>query len=78
MQTNSSSAPRKLYVELATLCNLRCAMCVKHSAGWECAEALMDRRTFEALAPVFPHLDTLNLNGVGESMLHPELSGFIA
>jgi putative metalloenzyme radical SAM/SPASM domain maturase len=78
MQMNSSSTPRKLYVELATLCNLRCAMCVKHSAGWECAEALMDRRTFEALAPVFPHLDTLNLNGVGESMLHPELPGFVA
>jgi putative metalloenzyme radical SAM/SPASM domain maturase len=73
-----SPAPRKLYVELATLCNLRCAMCVKHSAGWECADALMDRRTFEALAPVFPHLDTLNLNGVGESMLHPELASFIA
>lgn len=72
------SAPRKLYVELATLCNLRCAMCVKHSTGWECADALMDRRTFEALEPVFPHLDTLNMNGVGESMLHPELASFIA
>ena len=72
------SAPRKLYVELATLCNLRCAMCVKHSSGWECADALMDRRAFEALTPVFPHLDTLNLNGVGESMLHPELASFIA
>jgi putative metalloenzyme radical SAM/SPASM domain maturase len=73
-----SSFPRKLYVELATLCNLRCAMCVKHSTGWECAEALMERRVFEALTPVFPGLDTLNLNGVGESMLHPELAPFIA
>ena len=73
-----SSHPRKLYVELATLCNLRCAMCVKHSAGWECADALMERRTFEALAPLFPYLESLNLNGVGESMLHPELASFIS
>jgi len=77
MNALNSSVPRKLYVELATLCNLHCAMCVKHSAGWECTDALMERRTFEALSPVFPHLETLNLNGVGESMLHPELPGFI-
>jgi putative metalloenzyme radical SAM/SPASM domain maturase len=70
--------PRKLHVELATMCNLGCAMCVKHSSGWECADAVMSRQTFEALAPVFPHLDTLNLNGVGESMLHPELPAFVA
>lgn len=76
MQTNPF--PRKLYVELATLCNLGCAMCVKHSTGWDCEDALMSRRTFEALSPVFPHLATLNLNGVGESMLHPELPAFIA
>jgi len=75
MQTNF---PRKLYVELATLCNLGCAMCVKHSTGWDCEDALMSRQTFEALAPVFPYVDTLNLNGVGESLLHPELSSFIA
>ncbi|PKN31487.1 MAG: radical SAM protein, partial [Deltaproteobacteria bacterium HGW-Deltaproteobacteria-20] len=70
--------PRKLYVEPATLCNLGCAMCVKHSAGWDCEDALMARRTFEALAPLFPHLDTLNLNGIGESLMHPELAAFIA
>ena len=78
MNAFQPSVPSKLYVELATLCNLRCAMCVKHSAGWDCPDALMERRTFEALDPVFGHLDTLNLNGVGESMLHPELSALIA
>lgn len=70
--------PRALHVELATLCNLGCAMCVKHSAGWDCTDALMPRATFEALAPVLPHLDTLNLNGIGESLLHPELASFVA
>lgn len=78
MLTDSPPYPRKLYAELATLCNLGCAMCVKHSAGWDCEDALMSRATFEALAPLFPHLDTLNLNGIGESLLHPELPAFIA
>lgn len=70
--------PRKLYVELATRCNLNCAMCVKHSAGWNCSDALMERQTFEALMPVLEGLDVLNLNGVGESLLHPELPDCIA
>jgi len=78
MHPISDSSPRKLYVELATACNLRCAMCVKHSAGWDCDDALMDRSTFEALAPAFAQARTINLNGVGESMLHPELPEFIA
>lgn len=78
MLTNPSSHPRKLYAELATLCNLGCAMCVKHSAGWDCEDALMSRATFEALAPLFPHLDTLNLNGIGEPLMHPALASFIA
>jgi putative metalloenzyme radical SAM/SPASM domain maturase len=78
MSMNTPLFPRKLYVEPATLCNLGCAMCVKHSAGWDCEDALMSRATFEALAPLFPHLDTLNLNGIGESLMHPELPVFIA
>lgn len=70
--------PHKLYVELATLCNLNCAMCLKQSAGWNCADGLMTRQTFEALEPVFHDLKALNLNGVGESLLHPELPDLIA
>lgn len=76
MQTETF--PRKLYVELATHCNLGCAMCVKHSLGWDCADGFMEPATFESLVPFFPRLDTLNLNGVGESLLHPELPDFIA
>jgi len=78
MPTIHPPYPRKLYVELATMCNLGCAMCVKHSAGWDCADALMSRQAFEALAPLFSFLETLNLNGIGESLLHPELAAFIA
>lgn len=53
-------------------------MCVKHSLGWDCADGLMSRNTFEALDPFFPHLDSLVLNGVGESLLHPDLPEFVA
>ena len=73
-----NTVPLKLYVELATRCNLGCAMCVKQSRGWNCDDALMDVSVFEALAPVFPRLETLNLNGIGESLLHPELPALIA
>lgn len=71
------SSPRALHVELATICNLGCAMCVKQSPGWEAPDGLMSKETFLALAPCFPHLEILNLNGVGESLLHPELPDFI-
>jgi putative metalloenzyme radical SAM/SPASM domain maturase len=78
MLTNSPDSPRKLNVELTTLCNLNCSMCVKQSPGWDCPDDLMPRQTFQSLAPLFKSLDTLNLNGVGESLMHPELPAFIA
>jgi putative metalloenzyme radical SAM/SPASM domain maturase len=38
----------------------------------------MNLETFEKLKTVFPHLKSLVLNGIGESLLHPELEKFIA
>jgi len=73
----NTSYPEKLYVELTTLCNLGCAMCVKHSSGWSCADQHMDFQVYEALLPLFSHLSTLNLNGIGEPLLHPQLTEFI-
>jgi putative metalloenzyme radical SAM/SPASM domain maturase len=77
MLTNRPDSPRKLYVELTTLCNLNCSMCVKQSPGWDCPDEVMSRQTFQSLAPLLGSLDTLNLNGVGESLMHPELPSFI-
>lgn len=70
--------PRKLYVELTTLCNLNCAMCVKQSAGWNCPDDFMSQQVFHSLTPLFERLESLNLNGVGESLMHPDLPAFIA
>jgi putative metalloenzyme radical SAM/SPASM domain maturase len=67
--------PSKLFVEVTTRCNLHCAMCVKEVQGL--AEGQMSRETFEALAPAFPHLDALVLNGIGEPLLHRGLESFV-
>jgi MoaA/NifB/PqqE/SkfB family radical SAM enzyme len=53
--------PTKLFAEVTTACNLRCAMCVKQS-GPGIPDEFLARETFEKLVPAFPTLDTLILN----------------
>ena len=69
--------PSKLFVEVTTRCNLRCAMCVKQAPGQGLAEGDMTDDTFARLTPAFAQLDALVLNGIGESLLHPSLERFI-
>ena len=69
--------PSKLFVEVTTRCNLRCAMCVKQAPGQGLAEGDMSEDTFARLAPALAKLDALVLNGIGESLLHPHLERFI-
>lgn len=71
------SHPSKLYVETTTRCNLRCAMCVKHAEGACIPEADMSMDMFRQLAPAFPHIDAIILNGIGEPLLTPGLIGMI-
>ncbi|MEK6742979.1 MAG: radical SAM/SPASM family putative metalloenzyme maturase [Nitrospirota bacterium] len=70
--------PSKLFVEVTTRCNLQCGMCVKQNGMGGISEGNMSLDTFERLAPAFPHLDTLVLNGIGEPLLHPHLEDFIS
>ncbi len=69
--------PSKLFVEVTTRCNLECSMCVKQNGSGGIAEGTMSSHTFERLAPAFPHLESLVLNGIGEPLLHPHLESFI-
>lgn len=69
--------PSRLFVEVTSRCNLRCAMCVKHSGHGVQAEGDMSPETFRALEPALPNLDALILNGIGEPLLHPRLEAFI-
>ena len=68
----------RLFVEVTTSCNLQCDMCVKQDGSGGIADGSMSPQTFDALAPAFPHLDSLVLNGIGEPLLHPQLEEFIA
>ena len=69
--------PSKLFVETTTRCNLRCRMCVKETWDRSAMEGDMADETFTGLEPVFPHLEALVLNGVGEPLLDPRLEDFI-
>ena len=69
--------PSKLFVEVTTRCNLRCAMCVKQAPGQGLVDGDMTAATFERLAPAFPFLEALVLNGIGEPTLHRGLEAFI-
>lgn len=69
--------PSKLFVEITTRCNLKCKACVKQSEGCEIVDGDMSMETFMSLAPCFPRLESLVLNGIGEPLLHPQLEEFI-
>ncbi len=69
--------PSKLFVEVTTKCNLKCGMCVKQNSDGGIKEGSMSAEIFDALAPAFPHLEALILNGIGESLLHPQLEALI-
>lgn len=69
--------PSKLFVETTTRCNLKCQMCVKQTWDSGIIDGDMDLETFEAVEPALPYAETLILNGIGESLLHPHLEEFI-
>ena len=73
----SRGHPSKLFVEVTTKCNLKCGMCVKQNSDLGIREGSMSVEIFDALSPAFPHLEALVLNGIGESLLHPQLEAFI-
>jgi len=69
--------PQKVYVELTTRCNLSCPMCVKYAPGSDIEEADMSPTVFKQLLPYLPGVQTMILNGIGESLLHPDIIEFI-
>jgi putative metalloenzyme radical SAM/SPASM domain maturase len=69
--------PSKLFVEVTSRCNLSCAMCVKQTQGVCAPEGDLPVPLFETLAPAFPRLEALVLNGVGEPLLHPQLEAMV-
>lgn len=71
------SYPSRLFVEATTRCNMKCQMCVKQSMGSGLEEGDLSLDTFAAIEPALPTAEVLILNGIGESLLHPDLEAFI-
>lgn len=69
--------PSKLFVETTSRCNLKCVMCPKQNRSGGSADGDLEPDTFAALKEVFPHLDALVLNGIGEPLLNPHLENYI-
>ncbi len=67
-----TEAPRKVYVEPTTACNLECRTCVRHS--WDEPEGFMEWPTFEAVVAGLASAEepvTIAFMGLGEPLLHP-------
>ena len=68
-----TDSPKKVYIELTTRCNLQCKMCVKYTAGSCIPEEDMTVPVFQKILPSLVNVQTLILNGIGESLLHHNL-----
>ncbi|MCG8635886.1 MAG: radical SAM/SPASM family putative metalloenzyme maturase [Desulfobacterales bacterium] len=70
--------PKKLIIEPTTQCNFKCEMCVKQSPGCRIPERNMNPEIFERLNPLFPHIHTFILTGIGEPLMNSNLESWIS
>ena len=60
-------------IELTTRCPLQCKMCIRReSADWQYQDMALE--DFEKLLPYLTEVETIVLEGWGESLLHKDLS----
>ncbi|HMF36162.1 MAG TPA: radical SAM protein, partial [Isosphaeraceae bacterium] len=73
--------PRFLQVEPVGQCNLRCQMCpiqFRQDGPLHGPPAFMDFDVFTRLIDQFPDLEELQLQGLGEPMMHPRFFDMVA
>lgn len=73
--------PRFLQIEPVGQCNLRCRMCpieLRPESARGHPAAHMDYGTFTRLLDQFPGIEQLQLQGLGEPMLHPRFFDMVA
>ena len=70
--------PKKLIIEPTTQCNFKCEMCVKQSKGCRIPEGDMDPMTYGKLKPLFPHVHTFIITGIGEPLMNGNLESWIS
>ena len=72
------SMPLHMQFELGNQCNLRCPVCPTGNRELDRPPQMMDLSLFrDTMAEVGPYLLTASLWGWGESLLHPQLAGFL-
>lgn len=74
----SKQTPGKLIIEPTTRCNFKCGICVKQSGRADIPEGDMSEAVFQALTPLFPHIHTFILTGIGEPLLYIDLESRIS
>lgn len=70
---------RKVYVELTTLCNLNCAICIRQV--WRDRPGMMSWELFRELIrqlQAFPELRWMIFGGFGEPLVHPHIVEMVA
>jgi len=70
----AGEVPKTLFIEPIRQCNLRCKMCPLHVYK---REEMITMKQLEYIINQFPTADRIELQGLGEPMLHPELSNMI-
>jgi MoaA/NifB/PqqE/SkfB family radical SAM enzyme len=73
--------PSFVLIEPVGQCNLRCQMCpiqFRRDGPPYGPPAFMSFETFTCLIDQFPHLDELQLQGLGEPMMHPRFFDLVA
>jgi radical SAM protein with 4Fe4S-binding SPASM domain len=81
MQLPTVPLPKFLQVEPVGQCNLRCRMCpiqFRKDGPPHGPPAFMDFGVFTRLLDQFPGLETLQLQGLGEPMMHPRFFDMVA
>jgi MoaA/NifB/PqqE/SkfB family radical SAM enzyme len=67
-----------LSLELSSLCQLRCPLCVRRTIAPDYPSQAMSAETLAAVLPCLSGLESLDLTGWGEPLLHPRFNEFLA
>jgi MoaA/NifB/PqqE/SkfB family radical SAM enzyme len=81
MEHRNVPLPRFLQVEVVGQCNLRCQMCpiqFRHDGPPHGPPAFMEFELFKRLLAQFPGLERLQLQGLGEPMMHPRFFDMVS
>ena len=67
----TASFPIYIQIEPATICNLKCKMCI--APYWEKREPYLSLEKFKIITEQFPYLRKISLVGAGEPLLNPDI-----